>query len=354
MLLKLFLLIGMINVITSGDVIDVTGRLGTNLLFQVADACRTNSRSPFDIYSEKRKIGTYHEELKGLRSYNGRLKYNKTTCTVTLTDLTEADGSKFQVHFQFGIDGKSGPHYINYTVIMKTGDSTTTDPPLTTLSEPTNRNKSQVSTRRLLGFVSFCFSLDSVVHAMFTFVLLILTLKRFCERLEEQSANFAFGIICGFMVLSQVVSLGLISSERSYSWFLVLIPIILVMDILLYFGCLPKCVGAQITNFMDRFCNSRCKQIAQYIWRGFILLLQVGFTVCVGHIYHGIDDDNSRGQSPNNGYVAIAFIISFLLNLGIFFIGYCYKTKRNGYTQAPPKEVGTAPDNPGKTCEASV
>ncbi|XP_044150637.1 uncharacterized protein LOC122938854 [Bufo gargarizans] len=351
MLLKLFLLTGMIGVITSGDVIDVPGRLGSDLLFQVEDACRTNHRYPFDIYSEKEKIGTYHVGWKGLRSYNGRLKYNETTCTVTLTDLTEADGTKFQVYFQFGIDTKSGPHYINYTVTMNPGDSTTTAPPLLTLSEPTNHNECQVSTRRLLGFVSFCFSLNSVVNAIFTFVLLILILKRFFERLEEHSVNFACGIICGFMVLSQVVSLGLISSEWSYSWFLILIPIILVMDILLYFGCLQKCVGAQITTFMDRFCNSRCKQIAHYI---FILLLQVAFTVCVGIIYYEIDDDNSRGQSPDNGYVAIAFIISFLLNLGIFFIGYCYKTKRNGFTQAPSKEVQTAPDNPGKTCETLV
>ncbi|KAM4050545.1 uncharacterized protein ACNLHF_016845 isoform 2-T2 [Anomaloglossus baeobatrachus] len=153
-------------------------------------------------------------------------------------------------------------------------------------------------------------------------------------------------------------------SGNSYSWILIVIPILLISDGLKSVGYLPDCLltlsPISVFRSMCACCtcsafyddddlSPRCRRITCYLSCGFTSLIQLLFALVVGILYFK-SDVFLGGESPGFGYFFLSLFLSMVLRAGSITIIYCYKNKFTLISQEDPTEMpGDPPKDPTKT-----
>ncbi|KAM3910006.1 uncharacterized protein RB166_021403 [Leptodactylus fuscus] len=283
MVTLVILLMVLAGLSTAEDPIEVKAHLGSDLLLPLVGACGNRSYQ-FDVYCGSQRIGVYDGELQEMKGYQDRLTYDPKTCTLTLKGLNGQDGTTFTVTLYIDRDGRSAQSDIKYKVVLQVPS---TSSPNTPIMDPTpvhtTYNTSQVLPDAVLGFVSFCLSLDSLINAAILGLLYYLiwcrdvSLMGYPTELKQRSMNMSCHINIIGTVVSQISSIILItiSSGISLSWLLILFPAVPVAGYLCPY-VLPSCPA-----------TSRCcrDELAPRLWNAVILIIQIFFPLSVGLLH---------------------------------------------------------------------
>ncbi|XP_071982511.1 uncharacterized protein [Engystomops pustulosus] len=313
----LLILLSVIGATAAEDPLEVRGHLGQDLQLSVVGACEESSYR-FDVHAGSKWILAYDKDfLQEMGGYKGRLSYDKKNCIVTLRRLQEKDGTSFTITLQYVRHHKLTGQKINYVVIS---DPVMSSPRSTT-------EKDQTSTDSALPLVSFCLSLDCLINALCT--LLILVTAGRCSKLIVDDVTRGCNINGGITVVCQIISISTMISGEPSGWLLIVIPLILLADTLRSCGYLPRCVqnvlqrGLGPDSSVRRQCSedeiSVCQKVVLYIWIAVTLLLQVLFTICICIFY-------SQINSPHIGYIVLSVSLSIGMKLLVFICCHIYYT----------------------------
>ncbi|XP_071982509.1 uncharacterized protein [Engystomops pustulosus] len=231
-----------------------------------------------------------------------------------------------------------------------------TDPVTFAPHRTPEKNQTTAGFSHLLGFVSFCFSVDSIVVALVTLRVLtasapavqrlvqrvklrpcLASVVENCKKVMRDGGHMTWQL--GVAILWQICSIGTMWAARSsIPWHLLPFPIIPPAALLMSY--LLSC--HRVSGFMKTYCcRSRSddnKKAARIAWSVVMLILQILFPVLVGILYYRRDDGISRHGSPGIGYVFLAAFLSIVLRIVVFLIFYWAQINKKEISIKDPSE----------------